>query len=375
VAALACVGILTIGAVVYNYRRTKVFIYAQVTFVYIILLGFFLVAVGGFLYALEPTDGTCVARTWLISLGYSIVLSAILVKMSAINRIMQISKKRKRVKVSNTAMLMALSCLVSIDLIFLIVWTAISPLKATETLVFTDDASSTIVERSTVCMSRQRGWQYALQGWHTLLLLVAAVLAFASRKIRLEQFNESRVIGTMVYSQFVLMIARWIVSSLGSSKVIPPAAWGASIGLLFVLDTMLSTSIYVVPKCLTAKKDPFVYDPSKPSGEDSNSSHNFSTGPSSTNPFAKFSSHEGNADSSGGKIRMSSVGLHFEIDTSQVSNMRGGQRRGSHGAFGPQSMHSEGISGLDSISYQENDPRSTSLKSNTQKSNTQKSFY
>jgi len=370
VAALGCAGILTIGAVVYKYRRTKVFIYAQVTFVYIILLGFFLVAVGGFLYALEPTDGTCVARSWLISLGYSIVLSAILVKMSAINRIMQVSKRRKRVKVSNTAMLMALSCLVSIDLIFLIVWTAVSPLKATETLFFADDAdaSSAIVERSTICMSRQRGWQYALQGWHTLLLLVAAVLAFASRKIRLEQFNESRVIGTMVYSQFFLMIARWIVSSLGSSMVIPPNAWGASMGLLFVVDAMLSTGIYVVPKCLTAKKAPFVYDPSRPSGEvDSNSSHNFfTTGPRSSNPLAKFSSHEGgNADSSsgGGKIRMSSVGLHFEFDdtstldppTNNSPSPHGRQRRGSHNSI---------------ISYQENDSRS-----NSHKSYTQKSFY
>ena len=55
---LGILGILVTGCVVYQYRFTKVFVYAQVTFVFIILLGFLLVAIGGLLYALV-SKGMC----------------------------------------------------------------------------------------------------------------------------------------------------------------------------------------------------------------------------------------------------------------------------------------------------------------------------
>ena len=52
VAALVATALLVTGGVVCHYRKTKAFVYAQVTFVYIILLGSLLVTVGGFLHAL-----------------------------------------------------------------------------------------------------------------------------------------------------------------------------------------------------------------------------------------------------------------------------------------------------------------------------------
>ena len=70
----------------------------------------------------EPTDSVCIARSWLTSLGISSVLSAVLVKMSTINRIMQKSKKLKRVQVSRQAMFGSLGVLLLIDITFLIAW-------------------------------------------------------------------------------------------------------------------------------------------------------------------------------------------------------------------------------------------------------------
>lgn len=202
----------------------------------------------------EPTNGTCVARNWFTNLGFSTVLSVVMVKMSTINRIMQKSKKCKRVKVSRKSMLGAVGTLVSIDLIILIVWTAVSPPLAVEELVLPDEFS-TSVESSLICRSQWRAFNYVIDGWHVLLLLVASVLSFQSRDI-VPAFNESRSIGTMVYSNFLFMIIRMIVFALGISGMIQSNFFGASMCLLFALDTLIATTIYVIPKCIEAYKNP-----------------------------------------------------------------------------------------------------------------------
>ena len=293
---------------------------------------------------------------------------------------MQVSKRRKRVKVSIEVMLMALCCLVLIDLVFLIAWTVVSPLKATEALVFSNDGesdigsatTSTIVESSTICRSNQSAWQYASDGWHGLLLLVAAVLAFVSRSIVFEHFNESRIIGMMVYSQFVFMIVRWIVLSLGRRMLIAPNVFGASMGLLYAMDTMLSTTIYVIPKCLQAKKDPGVYNPDISSESIYTGSSLISSRRSSSNPFFAKNANDGQVDGSvpSGKLRMSAVGMSFDCDFSGVSNLRGRQqRRKPRAVFSTHSVDSDGYSGLDSsTSFNEAEQRSASNKGYSQKS-------
>lgn len=190
----------------------------------------------------------------MTNLGFSTVLSVVMVKMSTINRIMQKSKKLKRVKVSRKSMFSSVGVLVSIDLIILIVWTAISPPQAVEELVLPNEFSTT-VESSLICRSKWIVFNYIIDGWHVLLLLVASVLSFQSRDI-VPAFNESRSIGTMIYSNFLFMIIRMIVFALGSSGMIQSNFFGASMCLLFVLDTLIATTIYVIPKCFEAYKNP-----------------------------------------------------------------------------------------------------------------------
>lgn len=177
-----------------------------------------------------------------------------MVKMSTINRIMQKSKKLKRVKVSREKMFSSVGVLVSIDLIILIIWTAISPPQAVEELVLPNEFS-TMVESSLICRSKWIFFNYIIDGWHVLLLLVASVLSFQSRDI-VPAFNESRSIGTMIYSNFLFMIIRMIVFALGSSGMIQSNFFGASMCLLFVLDTLIATTIYIIPKCFEAHKNP-----------------------------------------------------------------------------------------------------------------------
>lgn len=202
---------------------------------------------------------SCIVRNWLTNLGFSMVLSAVLVKMSAINRIMQSSKRLKRVKVSLKDMLRSVGFLVMINLIFLIAWTVISPPLAIEKLVLPEE-QGTFVESSMICRSRQLIWPYMSEGWRSMLLMVASVLAFQSRGI-IPDFNESRSIGMMIYSHFVFMILRVIVLVLGNAGFLTPNVFGACISILYTFDTLLATAIYVIPKCIEANKNPKIHNP------------------------------------------------------------------------------------------------------------------
>ena len=206
------------------------------------------------LYCKEPNDGACISRSWLTNIGFSTVLSAVLVKMSTINRIMQKSKRCKRVKVSRKAMFGSLGVLVMIDVIILVVWTAMDPPSAVEQMQLPDETEPLVVV-SQEC-STNKIFQYILEVWHFLLLLVASVLAFQSRDI-VPAFNESRSIGTMVYSNFLFLIIRLIVLVLGEQDLIAPNIYGASLSVLLVLDTIVATVIYIVPKIMQANSDPF----------------------------------------------------------------------------------------------------------------------
>ncbi len=167
---------------------------------------------------------------------------------------MQKSKKCKRVKVSREAMFGSASVLVLIDAIILIVWTSVSPPQAIEELVLPEELG-TIVESSVICDSQMIVFHYLLDGWHLLLLIVASVLSFQSRDI-VPAFNESRSIGTMIYSNFLFMLIRLIVFFLGDRGLISSNVYGASMSLLYALDTLIATTIYVVPKIFEARKEP-----------------------------------------------------------------------------------------------------------------------
>ena len=158
-------------------------------------------------------------------------------------------------------MLMSVGFLVMIDLLFLIAWTVASPPEAVEKLDLPEEFSTT-VKVELICRSKQIVWPYISVIWHTLLLIVASVLAFQSRGI-IPDFNESRSIGTMIYSNFLFIVFRLIVFLLGITGSIPSNVFGASICFLYIFDALFATTIYVIPKCIEAKKNSGAYKPKR----------------------------------------------------------------------------------------------------------------
>lgn len=78
--AAVCVVLSSVG--VFWYRHTPALILAQVNFLYLLLVGLAMVSTASILLNVEPSDASCMAITWLVSLGYTFELIPLLFKVS-----------------------------------------------------------------------------------------------------------------------------------------------------------------------------------------------------------------------------------------------------------------------------------------------------
>jgi hypothetical protein len=250
-AILCSLAVLAISGMAYYWRKTKVFVYAQAHIVFMILFGFLMITVGAFTTALEPTSAICAAQTWLVNLGYTVELVPLLVKIAAINKILSSANKMRRVEISRYGMFVHVGMVILMVMLYLTVWAVVDPSQAVEERVV-PDAESNIVETSVTCSSESDIWILIALTWQALLLLMASVLAFQSRDI-IQEFNESRKLGTMIYSHFLFLVLRSIVHLLGYRGLLRPNAAAAVTSFLLSLDTLFAMIIYLVPKCIKAK--------------------------------------------------------------------------------------------------------------------------
>ena len=263
--AVACatgVAVLLAIAISYHYRHTKVFVFAQFYFVLLVLLGFFLISMGSVMNTLEPSWGTCTASVWLIVLGYTVELVPVLVKTAAINKILQSAKKMKRVQISRQNMLMRVLVVVTFVTVYLLVWTTIDPPKEIEIRVLAgrnpQDSTSNIVESSVRCSSQLKFWYYVALGWQCFLLLIATVLAVQSRNV-MQEFNESQTLGAMIYSNFLFVVIRVILTIFGQTNILPSNIVAALISYNYSFDALFAMMIYLVPKFVSARQSPAAY--------------------------------------------------------------------------------------------------------------------
>ena len=322
VAAFCCLMVVVTSIFAIKFHKTKVFVYAQAHIVALILFGFFLITVGSILTTLQPSDPICVGRAWLVNLGYTIELVPILVKIAAINKILTSVKKmeKKRVKITRKRMLIDVGVVVTCALIFLAIWTIVDPpSKVEQRILPADDAQSATIETSLTCASDKGFWVAISLGWQGLLLLMATVLAFQSRDI-VQEFNESRSLGTMIYSHFIFLVLRIIVYSLGQQEMFRPNVVAAVTSFLLSLDTLFATCIYLVPKCYEAKVSP---NGGGRGAYSSNINSRMNTMNNNNHALSQKASHEIAAQNFQAKLSKTSTKFHANDNRNSISSRRG----------------------------------------------------
>ena len=255
--------VLFAAVVVCLYATAKVFVYAQVPFVFMVLFGMFLVACGSIFAALEPKDPICVSQKWFITLGYTFELVPLLVKIAAINRVVDATRRMKHFRVSMRSLCFSVVSLVIVVVVYLMLWTILDSPERREDRYL---KGLNVVSTAVVCASDSALWDLMVLGWNGVLILCATVLAFQSRNFQ-EDFNDSKSLGTMIYSHFVFTALRVVAFALsgmrfsedehsGGYPPIEPSTWAAASSFLLSLDVIAAVTIYVLPKVVSARTPP-----------------------------------------------------------------------------------------------------------------------
>jgi len=147
--------------------------------------------------------------------------------------------------------------LVTIVMIYLTVWTIMDTPRKVEERELVEEGGAQVVS-SLKCGSNSWLWEGLALGWQGFLLLMATVLAVQTRSVQ-QEFNESRSLGTLVYSHFMFMVLRIMVNLLENQGTIEPNVSSATISFLLSFDVLFAMCIYLAPKVMEAHKKPEPY--------------------------------------------------------------------------------------------------------------------
>ncbi len=245
---LATAACLLAALVAYRQRERRVFKYAQVEFVFLLLLGMMLVSIAAILTAARPTNASCIMIAWLVNIGYALELVPLVVKIAAINRLMHAAIRMKRIKLSRNFLMGVVAGFTSLVGIYVMLWTVIDPPTKAGSYSLTDESTeegSTIVSVTYFCESNSNLWMIISVGIQTFLLLCASILAFLTRKIR-GDVNETNTLSFLIYWNFVCVLLRVILMMLSGS--IDVSILNRSLSMILSTDSLVTIFIYFFPK-------------------------------------------------------------------------------------------------------------------------------
>jgi len=157
----------------------------------------------------QTTDFTCMAKVWIVNLGFLLLYASLCVKEWRIYKIFS-TDINKKVIISDTMLLKGASLLASPSILVLVLWTIISPYKSIE------EHHPDKLEIVTVCRSSTDVFLWLLMSYDFLLLICGCVMAFLTRNSP-SNYNESKHIAFSVYNGTVTIVAIvLVVSFLGT---------------------------------------------------------------------------------------------------------------------------------------------------------------
>ena len=233
---------------------------AQIGFLWTLLIGLVLVAAGAVSSFLSPSKVTCTLTPWFVNLGYTMELIPLIVKVAAIQKLMQAAKHMRRVNLDMRYLYGVVVGVCVVVIVFLVLWTVLdSPHKALHSALSTDqtNAGETIIFMTPYCTSDTNLWRYLAAVWHSILLVSATVLAFQTRKLKTD-FGETETLGIMVYSHVVFIALRLLTYLVEDESNAADASLYRS--MIFSCSILSSVGIYFVPKFLHKEGDKGIYD-------------------------------------------------------------------------------------------------------------------
>jgi len=241
------------GGVLY-FRNKRAVKNAQIKFLYLLLVGLFLVAVASVLMNVLMSDNSCMSINWLILQGYTFELVPLIVKVAAVAHLSAAAKNFKRIEVRQSLLFKFVFALSGIWILYLSVWTAVDPSTVNndfEVSGETNKEGDTIIVKSYYCSSNSLAWRFVSTGWHGVLLVCATVLAFQTRNLQ-KEINESLALAVLVYSQAIFATLRVLLFYLQDRFYVWTLAHYES--MILSVDIIAACWIYFFPKIFCAER-------------------------------------------------------------------------------------------------------------------------
>ncbi|CAI8027307.1 Gamma-aminobutyric acid type B receptor subunit 2 [Geodia barretti] len=249
------------------YRKRKIVRLTSPNLNYLIIVGAVLLYMSVFFWvspAKEEMEATvlCNFRIWLFSIGNTLCLAVVLSKMWRVHYIFTSpSPKRKPKPPQDWHLLIITLVIVSVDLVILLIPTAIEKSRSRGQLAESqehreteDELGVAQIHRYYSCYSdSQLIWLFMSYIYKFLLQIAAIYFAFMSRKIRFKALNDSKEIAAIIYITSLLLVISafgfWIgLLYLNTSTVV--------FGLAQFLTASVILGLLFIPKMISLRLDP-----------------------------------------------------------------------------------------------------------------------
>ncbi|KAJ3112300.1 hypothetical protein HDU96_004710 [Phlyctochytrium bullatum] len=200
VAATLAFCALVLFAIIVQYRNHKIMTSSSPVFMLIMVVGTLLAHAAIFVYTGEPTRALCIVQPWLLVMAYSLTVSALVTKNYRIFKIFR-NKHLMKLKLQDTELIKACACLIAVNVVLLIVWTAVDPPQKVLVPLTTSQFYG--------CRSSNSSFGWGIIGgllaYNSLLLGAGVYLAYYTRNVK-GPYNESKFIGYTIYTMVLLNI-------------------------------------------------------------------------------------------------------------------------------------------------------------------------
>jgi hypothetical protein len=237
-------------------RKTRVVSTMQPFFLVTLCIGVLLI--GLTLIPLSIDDGVasqkgcdigCMARPWLLSIGFTLCVSALFSKLLRINKLFH-SQQFRRIKVREKDVMCSTSMLVVLNIMFNVVWTAVDPLKW-ERVAVKGQPYITYGKCSLGDGVVGRVMLSLVVSLCAISFIMTCWQAFRARNISSE-FSESKYLGIAIYSWSQLcLVGVPVLYLVDDSNVL--AKYSLVVGLIFALCMSMLLVVFV-PIMIVKKK-------------------------------------------------------------------------------------------------------------------------
>jgi len=239
-AALVIVLVFVLIVLLLVYRMNTVIRYASPVFCIATCIGSIIMLVTVFLLSPTPTGALCTIAAWTICIGFTLFYGNLLAKTLRVYIIFRSVKNFERVKVTNMQLFPFVGVLLALDVILLVLFTAIDTPTTSH-----DTQGLDPYEYRSVCDYNGAAFIliWIMVGYKGIQLFVGIILAFLTRSVS-KAFNESQSIAGAIYSfAFVFVVIVPVVALLDDTVAIYVLI---SLGLIFV--NLAALLIMFVPK-------------------------------------------------------------------------------------------------------------------------------